>query len=208
MSTATPDPVGNSLSPKVLAVTVVMLLVPALSSVLLYLQTEQGAQLYAALPIWLVVVVRSLLAGLSAYVAGYLARDPRRVLDLATSPKVLFGVGAGIAAQAVVDLIAFLATPEGQSLYTSWPPVLVVAFSAVLPAAVSLVSGYLVPDPARVTPTNPHPDPIEPVNHEELTYTPGIGIPVGAPGHPHVITGDGTGTALPPVDGDPTVRTG
>lgn len=201
------DPAKNPPSPKVIALGLVMLVVPALSSVLLYLNTEQGVDLYRALPVLVVVVLRSLLAGLSAWVTGYLVPDPRRVLDLATSPKVLAGVATGIVAQAVVDLVAFLSAPAGQTLYAAWPPIAVVALSAVLPAIAAAAAGYLVPDPARVTPGNPDPDPIRPVSHAELTTLPGaLGTPPGVPGHPRVVTGDGSGTALPPVDGDPTVH--
>jgi hypothetical protein len=151
----------NPVSPKVIVGAVVALLVPAVSAALLYLQTDQGAQLYAALPIWLIVFVRALLTGLSTFLASYLTTDPLRILDLATSPKVIAATVGGVVVQAVVDVIAFLAA-DGQSLYANWPPVLVVAFSAVLPAVAALLSGLLKPDPARLTSANPTPRAIQP----------------------------------------------
>lgn len=169
---------NNPPSPKVIALAAVMLVVPAASASLLYLNSEQGVALYASVPVWLIVVIRSALAGLSAFFAGLKTTDPQRVLDLATSPKVLVGVGTGIVAQAVVDLIAFLSAPEGQTLYTNWPPILVVAFSAVLPAIAAFAGGYVVTDPARVTPKNPHPDPIQSVSREVPVQAPGeLGLP-------------------------------
>lgn len=150
------EPGTNPVSPKVAIASLLMLLVPALSSVLLYLQTDQGAALYAALPVWLIVVVRSTLAGFSSFFAGYFTNDSQRILDLATSPKVIATVVVGILAQAVVDLIAFL-TGDGATLYASWHPVFVVAFSAVLPAISALVAGLATKDPARLTPKNPNP---------------------------------------------------
>ena len=139
----------NPVSPKVAVAGLVALILPAISATLLYLQTDQGAQLYAALPVWLIVVVRAIITGLATWVASYSVTDPQRVVSMVTSPKVVFATLGAIVLQAAADLIVFLTGPEGSSLYASWPPILVVAFSAVLPAAGAFIAGYLKADPAR-----------------------------------------------------------
>lgn len=185
MTTPQLDLSKNPPSPKMIAVTTVMLVLPIVTAAGLYLQTDQGVSLYAALPVYVLVPVKSALAGLTAWLVGLRTIDPQRVLDLATSPKVVYGVLGGVVVQAVLDLVIFL-MGDGQGLYSSLHPVLVVAISAGLPAVAAGLASYLVKDPARVTPTNPVPKPIEPV---EIT------------------TAGGQAHAIPPQDGDPTALT-
>ena len=147
----------NPISPKVLAATIVALVIPAVSAALLYLQTDQGAQLYAALPVWLIVFIRAALTGLSTWIASYTVSDPKRLLDLAASPKVVFATLAAVLVQAIVDTLVFLTGPGGGSIYANWPPVLVVAVQAVLPALAALLAGWVKNDPARLTSKNPAP---------------------------------------------------
>ena len=200
------DPTINPVSPKVIALSTVTLLITALSSMALYLQTTDGSQIYAQLPVWLIVVIRSALTGLSSFFAGYRASDPQRVIDLATSPKVLAGVGIGLCAQIVVDLVAFL-VGDGRGLYSNWNPVFVVALSSVLPLIAAAAASFIQPDPARVSPKNLDPEPIRPVTRAEVVASthrgpggPGGLLPEGVPGHPHIEHIE------PPVDGDPTVH--
>ena len=143
----------NPVSPKTIAATLVALIVPAVSAALLYLQTDQGAQLYAALPVWLIVFVRALVTGLATWIVAYQVADPNRILDLAASPKVVAATLAAVVVQAVIDLIAFLLGPEGTSLYAAWNPIVVIA---IRPTVETGVRHERVGTPLRWTVHAPH----------------------------------------------------
>lgn len=165
----------NPPSPKVIAASVAALVVPAISAALLYLQTDQGAQLYAALPVVLVVLVRALITGLVTWIAAYRVADPQRILDLAASPKVVFATLGAVAVQAIVDVIVYLTGPDAGGLYASWPPIAVVALQAVLPALAAGLLGWLKVDPARYTSDNQTP---------KATLPPSA-VPQAAPAYQH-----------------------
>lgn len=147
----------NPPSPKAIGAGIGSLVATVLLALLMYLNTEQGVQLYAALPVLLIVGLKSILTGLATLIVSYRLTDPQRILDLATSPKVIAATLVSVVATAAVEVLNFLLTPDGQSLYSSWPPLAVVALSAGIPAVAAALAGYIVKDPARLTKDNPHP---------------------------------------------------
>lgn len=65
------------------------------------------------------------------------------------SPKVALAALLGFLAPALLATIAYLTGPEGQTLFTSLPPVLVVFLLAVLTSLATFLGGYLKRDPLR-----------------------------------------------------------
>jgi hypothetical protein len=77
------------------------------------------------------------------------------------SPKVIASTVAALLAPAAIAILGYLQSDEGRTVFVSWPPVLVVALMALLPALATFLAGYFKADPLRYHPT---PEPLPPVD--------------------------------------------